>query len=406
LARKIVLSSIFCYLFLDVYAQNGCTDPQAVNFDVSATINDGSCIYTTSNYSPSLLQNLPSILLENSGMIFWNDYLWMVNDGGSSPSIYKLDQSGNVLDTISVANATNIDWEALSQSNTQIFIGDFGNNAGNRTNLAIYEINKSELLSGGGQVSAQKHTFKYGDQLNFSLPTNNHSFDCESFYFDNDSLVLLSKAWTNFYTKRYRFPSDWNDTLTIYPQDSIYTDGLITDVSIDTPSKRVFALGYKNNGSNFYTSFVYLLFDYPGSSLFNGNKRRIELGNMLTLSQTEGIAFKDSNSGFLSAEQITSVITIPPKLFSLDFTSFLSGDLGVIDDLAEKEFGPFPNPTVQYVKVPKEWIGKNLFIQNALGQLLEERKIDDTLVLDMSNFPNGTYYLSIEDNLYRLTISH
>lgn len=80
--------------------------------------------------------------------------------------------------------------------------------------------------------------------------------------------------------------------------------------------------------------------------------------------------------------------------------------MGVIDDLAEKEFGPFPNPTVQYVKVPKEWIGKNLFIQNALGQLLEERKIDDTLVLDMSNFPNGTYYLSIEDNLYRLTISH
>jgi hypothetical protein len=127
---------------------------------------------------------------------------------------------------------------------------------------------------------------------------------------------------------------------------------------------------------------------------------------MLTLSQTEGIAFKDSNSGFLSAEQITSVITIPPKLFSLDFSSFLSGDLGVINDLVEKQFTPFPNPTVEFVKVPKEWIGKDLFIQNALGQFLGERKIDESLVLDMSDFPNGTYYLSVEDNSYRLTISH
>ena len=34
-----------------VEAQNGCTDPQALNYDVAANQNDGSCIYPVTNYS-------------------------------------------------------------------------------------------------------------------------------------------------------------------------------------------------------------------------------------------------------------------------------------------------------------------------------------------------------------------
>ena len=405
MGRKIVLSLLFFCPFLGLFAQNGCTDPQADNFDASASSNDGSCVYPLSNHTPVLIQNLPTLLLENSGLIYWNQHLWVVNDGGSAPYMYKLDQSGNVLDTFYITNATNVDWEALTQSSTHFYIGDFGNNSGNRTNLCIYEVNKSDLLSGNNQILAQKRTFKYGDQTSFSYPTNGHSFDCESFYFDNDSLVLLSKGWANFYTKRYRFESVWNDTLTVFPQDSMFVDGLLTDVSLDSTSKRVIALGYKNNGSNFYTSFVYLLFDYPGDAIFNGNKRRIELGNMLTLSQTEGIALKDSVSGFMSAEQITSVITIPPKLFSLDFTSFFSGDSGINAFPMEPIPALYPNPSTHVINVPSSWSGKRVLIQSEMGQISGEMDVDSSLLLDLSNLPSGGYYLTIDGKHYRFTLA-
>ena len=405
MGRKIVLSILFSCSFLRLFAQYGCTDPQADNFDASAITNDGSCNYPVTNQPPVLIQNLTTTLLENSGMIYWNQHLWMVNDGGSSPSLYMLDQSGSVLDTFFITNATNVDWEALTQSSTHFYIGDFGNNAGNRSNLCIYELNKSDLLSANNQILAQKRTFKYGDQIGYSYPTNGHPFDCESFYFENDSLVLLSKAWNNFYSKRYRFKSDWNDTLSVFPQDSMFVDGLLTDVTLDPVSKRVIALGYKNNGSNFYTSFVYLLFDYPGTAIFNGNKRRIELGNMLSLSQTEGITLKDSVSGFVSAEQITSVITIPPKLFSVDFSSFLSGDLATNELMIEPKLTIYPNPTARVINVPSEWIGKKVSIHTVLGQFFGEIEVDSSMLLDLNYLQIGEYYLSVEGKHYRFTLA-
>ena len=395
-----------CYgPFVGLFAQIGCTDPQADNFDVSASINDGSCVYPATNHAPVFIQNLSSILLENSGMIYWNEYLWMVNDGGSLPCLFKLDQTGNIIDTFCITNANNVDWEALTQSDTRIYIGDFGNNPGNRTDLCIYEVNKADLLSGNNQILAQKRTFKYGDQTTYSHATNGHSFDCESFYFDNDSLVLLSKGWDNLYSKRYRFESEWNDTLTIFPQDSMFVDGLLTDVSLDSASKRVIALGYKNNGSNFYTSFVYLLFDYSDAAIFNGNKRRIELGNMLTLSQTEGIALKDSVSGFISAEQITSVITIPPKLFSFDFTNFFSGNSGINALVMDSDLTIYPNPSAHIIRVPSQWIGKMVQIQNLMGQYFGEIVVDTSYLLDLGNFPIGGYILTVDGKHYRITLS-
>lgn len=401
MGRKTILSILLYVSLWNTYAQLGCTDVQALNFNPLAQWNDGSCIYPPTNYSSLWIQDLPNVLIENSGLIFWNDFIWTINDGGSTPSIYKLDQNGVVLDTIHIASATNVDWEAMTQSNTKIYIGDFGNNAGNRTDLGIYEINKSDILAGNMNVTAQKRAFKYGDQLDFTVQTNGHSFDCESFYYDADSLVLISKAWNNFYAKRYRFESVWSDTLVIFPQDSLYMDGLITDVSYDTLSKRTLAIGYKNNGSNFYTSFVYLLFNHPDTHIFSGNKRRIELGNMLTLSQTEGITFKDSASGFFSSEQISSVITIPPKLFSFDFTSYFSDDIGLNDISLRNMTGISPNPCIQYITVPIGCLGQRVLIYSMTGQFCLQTVIDPSLTINVESLVPAPYYLYVDGKYFR-----
>ena len=52
---------------------------------------------------------------------------------------------GTILRTISIANASNIDWEDLAENDTHLFIADIGNNNGNRQDLKIYTILKSDF---------------------------------------------------------------------------------------------------------------------------------------------------------------------------------------------------------------------------------------------------------------------
>jgi hypothetical protein len=106
-------------------------------------------------------------------------------------------------------------------------------------------------------------------------------------------------------------------------------DGLITDACVDSVLNRSYLLGYKNNGNNFYTSFVWCLWDYQNQQVFSGNRRRVEVGNVLTVAQTEGIALKASNKGYISSEKVSSVITIAPKLFQFDFTQFVESSASV-----------------------------------------------------------------------------
>ena len=67
--------SLFLSLSLMVFglnAQNilGCTDPQANNYDISATINDGSCTYNPTIYKPDFRFILPDEVEETSGLFF------------------------------------------------------------------------------------------------------------------------------------------------------------------------------------------------------------------------------------------------------------------------------------------------------------------------------------------------
>src|SRR5512133_419544 len=95
-----------------------------------------------------VLQNeLPAILSENSGMIAYNDLIWFINDSGNDSAMYGYDRQQNqVVRTVHIKHARNTDWEEITQNDQYIFIGDFGNNAtGNRTDLRIYMVRKSDL---------------------------------------------------------------------------------------------------------------------------------------------------------------------------------------------------------------------------------------------------------------------
>ena len=359
-----------------------------------ASINNGSCTYDLTSYTPQEITNLSSPLLnENSGLIYFNGHLWTINDGGNPSFIYQLDTLGNLIREISIANAQNIDWEAISQNSTHVFIGDFGNNSGSRQNLCIYSINKLEIQDTLiTEINAEKRYFNYEDQTEFIWSTNGHNYDCEAFISLEDSLYLFSKNWLDEHTKLYCLPVSWTDTATAILMDSFYVDGLITDASIHTYSGNLFLLGYKNNGGNLYTSFVWNLWDYFGRDFFTGHKRRIEIGSMFSVGQTEGIAVQNSTNGYLSSEQISSVITIDPKLLKFDFNQYLTnGTAHLIEMNSNSALYVYPNPVNEKLKL--EGHGEHYWIYSFSSKTLVYKGLVIKSEVDVSQLKPGVYLI-------------
>gem|GEM_PF-2273302 len=80
------------------------------------------------------------------------------------PPLFALDSSsGNIINRYHLKQITNIDWEAITQNDSFIFIENFGNNLGNR---------KSDLLHGSQDSIPNKLIhLHYPEQQNFSPVT-------------------------------------------------------------------------------------------------------------------------------------------------------------------------------------------------------------------------------------------
>lgn len=275
----------------------------------------------TINTTPTLVANLSTPYNESSGLVLINDTIYSINDSGNAPSVHALHATdGAHLHSWTVSNANNQDWEALTQSSTHLFIADIGNNMGNRSSLDIYSIPKVELNTNSALLLAQKQTFKFAGQPLSGLQMNAHNFDCEAIFYWQDSLHLFSKNWENLWTKHYVLPSIWQDTLLVSPRDSFYVNGLITDAAIDPTQQIIYLLGYKKEISGLYSAFMYR-FNNQSNLFLDGDYQRVELGSTLNLAQTEGICISGAASGFISGEQIVSIITIAPKLHHFDLSS-------------------------------------------------------------------------------------
>lgn len=151
----------------------------------------------TLHVKPEFITKLPPRLNETSGLVFFDGNLWTINDSGNPPELFSIDTAnGNILRALRISNADNKDWESLTQDDSSLYIGDFGNNYGNRTDLRILKISKADLLSpSADSVRADCINYSYPDQTRFAPGLNKNNFDCEAFIFYNDSLHLFSKNW-------------------------------------------------------------------------------------------------------------------------------------------------------------------------------------------------------------------
>ncbi len=397
--RIIFLNLIFLLLLTEpATAQPGCTDPQASNYDPGATENDGSCLYDPTFFTPSLVAQLPADIDEASGLAFFEDKLFTHEDGGNADKLYQLDTlTGEVLGSITIPIANNVDWEDLAESPEYLFIGDFGNNAGNRTDLKIYRLSKAELLA--GSAIPEIIEFSFSDQTDFTPAQNANNYDCEAFLWMNDSLHLFSKNWLDFKTRHYVLPAS-PGTRIAQLRDSLDAQGQITGADV-TEDGRIALLGYNVNTSE---AFLWLLFDFDGNRVFAGNKRKISLGTALTMSQPEGIAFSYGGEAFITSEKFS---VLPQKLFKLNIDEWTLPVLVTEDPKPEMPFSVvFPNPwSERFTIYFPEGSGsaKKAVLTDDLGHVFYEGKIPHpqwslAVELPAGSLPAGACYLFLYDD--------
>ena len=132
----------------------------------------------TQSCSTNAITVLDPTVKETSGLIFFDGKLVTHNDSGDNPNLYEIDTvSGAVTRTVSISNASNIDWEDIAQDDDYIYVGDFGNNNGNRGDLIIYKIAKADFNT-QTSVTADSILIQYAAQTNFTSRPNANNYDC------------------------------------------------------------------------------------------------------------------------------------------------------------------------------------------------------------------------------------
>lgn len=322
-----------------------------------------------SNYELLLKANL-NALPENSGLVYSDGKLWTHEDAGNSAAIYAINPlNGKVIQTVFVDNFRNVDWEDIAADNDFLYIGDFGNNAGNRTNLKILKIAKSEIKDQETvHVKAESISFSYLDQKTFT-PDNQTNFDCEALISEADSLYLFTKDHGDFKTRIYALPKDTGSYL-IAPVAELNVAGKVTGADYDWVSNRIILIGY---GGFKLNSFLYLLDGSQGNPVFATPQNRIVIGDNFTEWQTEGICFIDSSHLYLSCETTTDVMA---SLFSIDTAEFLlTGESTKIK--MPTGINCFPNPVGNYLEIISgEKIG-SIIVRDFRGSVLLNRQIND-----------------------------
>jgi hypothetical protein len=332
---------------------------------------------------------LPNEVAETSGLLFLNGKIITHNDSGDAPNLYELDSlTGNLLRTINISNATNLDWEDITEDETYIYIGDFGNNNGNRTDLKIVRITKADYLN-SNSVTADFITFSYEDQTDFSIRTNQHNFDAEGFVVLNNSLFIFTKNWADFRTNLYKIPKTIGD----YTAEKISTanvEGLITGATVN--SKAYLLCGYNSAAIPFIVYIERSTIFADDIFIAGFNKTSLNSNELEQFSQVEAITSFDNGKFYISREKVNSNgINLPQKLYEFKDDRLKTLNTGEYQ-LENLEISP--NPTSGIINISNSEDIYGLSIYNALGkEVIQKSNVNSQI--DVNNLPKGIYLIKV-----------
>ena len=240
------------------------------------------------NYKIAVLNDT---LRETSGLTLMNGRLYSFNDGGNPNEVYEINpKNGQMISTIKV-DFPNRDWEALTNDGQSLYIGDFGNNRGKRTDLAIYKILDN---------SHQKISFKYKNQPYFSFKKDKHDFDAEAMIFKDGKIYLFSKEWASLKVSKYAINPDVEEEQSIEKMEEFKTNFLVTDAFYF--NKKLYLVGYNKVAK----AFLMIFDEDQNGNFFSGKYTKYKLGSVFKYGQIEGVAVNEKGI-YISAEAFKKI---------------------------------------------------------------------------------------------------
>lgn len=279
--KKLFLFIIGCFCFQITFPQNSANN-KIKKITKAAIVCD----------------SLPIRLNESSGLIYFRSRLWSINDSGDGPYIYSFDSEGKrIQQVITISNAKNIDWEEITQDNQFIYVGDVGNNFGDRNTISVYKIVKDSIpQNDNAALEAKIINLHYKKEINKSPFRNWSELDCEALVCIDSSLIFFSKNWEGPYCNIYVAPNKPGD-YEITPYRTMYLDGLVTAASYFPENKNLILLGYKD-----HIPFIFAFANFQVDDIKKKPKTKKKHFLKLIGYQTEGIAFIDKNTAIFSSE--------------------------------------------------------------------------------------------------------
>lgn len=231
---------------------------------------------------PLKLATLPKSVRESSGLETGDAPGTFIThgDAGNAPTLFEVSRKGQLLRTITVPGAANIDWEDITRDTSgNLYICDTGDNDNKRQQLQLYK------LSLKNPSKADLITFEYPDRKQGKSQANarSASFDCEAAFWYNRKIYLLTKDRENGqWTKLYELP-DKKGHYQAKLIGSYAVDGKITAADLSPDHKTLVLLSngklhvYKPSGTNFLKQ----------------KTATVDLGKV---GQTEGLAFTNNTT--------------------------------------------------------------------------------------------------------------
>ncbi|MEM1359571.1 MAG: hypothetical protein AAGF89_15300 [Bacteroidota bacterium] len=227
------------------------------------------------SYPPKTIR-LPAALSEASGLSIQDSLFFWHNDSGDGPFLYTTNIAGKVINKDSLPVPAS-DWEDMAyDGNGHYYLGDFGNNLGQRKEMAIYRFTPKTRVT---------------EAIYFTYPGQNGegrniagNYDCEALVHQNYYLHLFTKdqlfGERRFITYHYRVP-DEPGTYVAELIDSLYLPRrVVTAAALDTVSDELILTAYsfqKTVGVPNGSASLITITDYPEGRFLRGKVKRRNL---------------------------------------------------------------------------------------------------------------------------------
>ena len=355
--------------------------------------------------SATSVGTLPGVLYESSALDFTGgSSFWSLEDSGN-PEIFKITGDGSLAKTITITNAQNRNWEDMTHdaARNYMFIGDFGNNNNDRTNLRVFKIPYPSSIS-GTTTTAVEIDFTYPDQQ--SIPSRWLNFDAESFFHFQNKLFIFSKADGNAigYTKMYSIPdSPGNYVATLV--DSFFTNDRTTSADISPDGKTVILIS---------NTHIHIFKNFSGTDFFSGEHKQLNISGLWT--QKEAVSFSSNNEIFLTDENNGS----GNHLYYIDLETWISASsasTNSIEKINDVVASVYPIPANKYLNVLLQNADEEKFtfsLYDITGKHVFEAQIENNKIpfaVRTEDFISGIYFYKVfseskEIQTSRIIISH